>query len=80
MIDFWFNELGAKDWFRKDDEIDARITQRFRAVHSAAVRGELWSWRSAALGALAEIIVLDQAVGWRHWSWTVTIRLMRINL
>lgn len=60
MIDFWFNELGPKDWFRKDDEIDARITQRFRAVHCAAARGELWSWRSATLGALAEIIVLDQ--------------------
>ena len=60
VIDFWFNELGTKDWFRKDDEIDARITQRFRAVHSWAARGELWSWRSTALGALAEIIVLDQ--------------------
>ena len=60
VIDFWFNELGTKDWFRKDDEIDGRITQRFRAVHSGAARGELWSWRSTALGALAEIIVLDQ--------------------
>lgn len=60
VIDFWFDELGPKDWFRKDDEIDARITQRFRAVQSAAARGELWSWRSTALGALAEIIVLDQ--------------------
>ena len=60
VIDFWFKELGPKDWFRKDDSVDARIAQRFRTVHEAAASGELWHWRSLAPGALAEIIVLDQ--------------------
>jgi uncharacterized protein (DUF924 family) len=60
VIDFWFQELGPKDWFRKDDAADARIAQQFRTVHGAAARGELWDWRSSAPGALAEIIVLDQ--------------------
>lgn len=60
VIDFWFGELGPKDWFSKDDRIDAAIVQRFAMVHRAAAGGELWSWRSVALGALAEIIVLDQ--------------------
>jgi uncharacterized protein (DUF924 family) len=60
VIDFWFNELDPKDWFRKDDSVDARIAQRFRTVHEAAASGELWHWRSLAPGALAEIIVLDQ--------------------
>jgi uncharacterized protein (DUF924 family) len=60
VIDFWFKELEPKDWFRKDESVDARIAQRFRTVHEAAASGELWHWRSLAPGALAEIIVLDQ--------------------
>jgi uncharacterized protein (DUF924 family) len=60
VIDFWFKELNPKDWFYKNDEMDARITNRFQSVHRAAVLGELWPWRSSAEGALAEIIVLDQ--------------------
>jgi uncharacterized protein (DUF924 family) len=60
VIAFWFNDLGPQNWFRKDDAIDARIAQRFASIHHAAAAGELWSWRETALGALAEIIVLDQ--------------------
>ena len=60
VIDFWFHELDPKDWFRKDDSLDARIAQRFRTVHGAAASGEFWDWRASAPGALAEIIVLDQ--------------------
>ena len=60
VLDFWFNELNPRDWFQRNDEVDARITSRFAALHRAAALGELWSWRSSAAGALAEIIVLDQ--------------------
>ena len=60
VSEFWFNELGPKDWFRQDDGIDAVVAKRFGSTYRAAAAGELWSWRSTALGALAEIIVLDQ--------------------
>lgn len=60
VLDFWFKELNSKDWFQKNDAVDARITNRFAPVHRAAALGELWCWRSSAEGALAEIIVLDQ--------------------
>lgn len=60
VLDFWFIELGAKNWFAKSDEIDASIRKRFGATHMAAVACELYSWRSDADGRLAEIIVLDQ--------------------
>jgi uncharacterized protein (DUF924 family) len=60
VIDFWFNELQPKDWFQKNEGMDARITERFASVQQAGARGELWSWRSTAPGVLAEIIVLDQ--------------------
>jgi len=60
VIDFWFAETGPPRWFAKDPEFDQLIRNRFQPLHSAATRGELWAWRAAADGRLAEIIVLDQ--------------------
>lgn len=60
IIDFWFNELEPGTWMRKIPELDEQMRQRFGGVHRQAVQGELWHWRSADLGRLAEVIVLDQ--------------------
>lgn len=60
IIQFWFHELTAKDHFSKNDRLDASIRDRFGSTLLAAVHGELYTWRVAPLGRLAEIIVLDQ--------------------
>lgn len=60
VIDFWFSELEAKQWWQKDAALDAAIKHRFEALHAQAKACELFEWRSTALGSLAEIIVLDQ--------------------
>ena len=60
IIDFWFKEISPSKWWSKDQGFDDLIRTRFGNVHQAAVTGELWTWRSNALGALAEIIVIDQ--------------------
>lgn len=60
VIEFWFVELSAKQWFSKDRKLDATIRERFLIVHERATQGECWQWRDCALGRLAEIIVLDQ--------------------
>lgn len=60
VLDFWFNELDPKQWWAKDAELDARITQRFKALLSQAAQGELFEWRATPRGRLAEILVLDQ--------------------
>jgi len=60
VISFWFKEIPSESWFKKDTECDQLIRQRFLEVHDAATAGELFDWRSNALGRLAEIIVLDQ--------------------
>ena len=60
VLDFWFSELSAKDWFVTSDDIDKTIRQRFSLLHASASRGECWVWRKTPLGRLAEIIVLDQ--------------------
>ncbi|WP_136253878.1 DUF924 family protein [Onishia niordana] len=60
VLDFWFEELTPKQWFAKDEALDALIAARFEPVWAAACRAELWAWRSTPQGRLAEILVLDQ--------------------
>lgn len=60
ILHFWFEEISPAQWFKKDDEFDQMIKERFANVHAAAVRCELFKWRVDPLGRLAEIIVLDQ--------------------
>jgi uncharacterized protein (DUF924 family) len=60
VYDFWFKELSPKDWWKKSDELDATIRDRFFETHRAGVHGELFYWRSSAEGRLAEIILIDQ--------------------
>ena len=60
IIDFWFTELPPGTWTRKVPELDEQMRQRFAQVQRQAVQGELWHWREADLGRLAEVIVLDQ--------------------
>lgn len=60
VIDFWFSELEPKMWWIKDSEFDANIERRFGRVHRQAMDGELYEWRTSPLGALAEVLVLDQ--------------------
>lgn len=60
ILHFWFNELTAAQWWTKDDKLDAEIKRRFSGIHAKAARCELFDWRMAAKGRLAEIIILDQ--------------------
>ena len=60
VIDFWFDELEPPQWFQKSEELDQIIERRFSETLNKAKAGELFDWRQTALGALAEIIVLDQ--------------------
>lgn len=60
VLQFWFEEITPKDWFKKDDDFDALIMERFGPLHARALRCELVDWRETAEGRLAEIIVLDQ--------------------
>jgi len=59
VLSFWFLELGPKQWFGKNAEVDARIRMRFGALHE-----QLLATQAAGLESLAAkqaaIIVLDQ--------------------
>ena len=60
VIKFWFDEIEPKQRFKKDPEFDALISDRFAQTHEHARQGLLYTWREEPLGALAEVIVLDQ--------------------
>lgn len=60
ILDFWFNDLSPQQWWVKDEKLDQEIARRFSALHAQAARCELFDWRMAAKGRLAEIIILDQ--------------------
>ncbi|BHH83629.1 DUF924 family protein [Desulforhopalus sp. 52FAK] len=60
ILKFWFEEIKPAQWFKKSDDFDQHIRERFSHIHEQAVRCELFSWRESPQGRLAEIIVLDQ--------------------
>ncbi len=60
VLTYWFSELTNEERFGGGETVDTQIAERFSELHAAATHNELWSWRTTARGALAEIIVLDQ--------------------
>jgi uncharacterized protein (DUF924 family)/uncharacterized membrane protein YphA (DoxX/SURF4 family) len=59
VVEFW-RGAGPRMWFAKDDDFDRRFRERFLALHEAAVRGELDTWRESPDGVLALCVLLDQ--------------------
>ena len=41
IINFWFNEIDTSLWFKKNEEFDQLLRDRFSAVHRSAAQGEL---------------------------------------
>lgn len=60
VLEFWFDEIEPKQWWRKDPVFDALIRERFGLLHAAAAKGELAAWQEHPEGCLAIVIVLDQ--------------------
>ncbi|MBQ4812577.1 hypothetical protein A7985_03330 [Pseudoalteromonas luteoviolacea] len=60
VYEFWFVTCSESDWWQKSTVFDQKVTQEFATLHAKALNGELASWRQNPLGALCEIIVLDQ--------------------
>jgi uncharacterized protein (DUF924 family) len=60
VLEFWFRTLSPADHYKKSDELDATIREKFESTYHRIVAGETSDWRDSAEGRLAEIIVLDQ--------------------
>ena len=59
VIQFWFAELTEAHWFARDDELDARIRDRFLALHEQIVLSDGID-AAAPRPLLAAVIVVDQ--------------------
>ncbi|MCI4661909.1 MAG: DUF924 domain-containing protein [Neomegalonema sp.] len=60
VLHFWFEELSPKQWFAKDDAVDAQIRARFADLHARLEAAMQVPTPSEAKAALATVIVLDQ--------------------
>lgn len=60
VLHFWFEEIEARMWWAAEPAFDLLLGERFAGLLQRAAQGELYDWRGAARGRLAEIIVLDQ--------------------
>ncbi len=60
VLEFWFEEIDPRSWWKKDPDFDAHIRRRFGDLHRCAVACELNHWRRSPPGRLAEIILVDQ--------------------
>jgi uncharacterized protein (DUF924 family) len=64
VLDFWFGAppLAPRSvWFRKSDDFDALVRERFGRVVDEALAGALpAAWHANAAGRLAQTVVLDQ--------------------
>lgn len=60
VLAFWFEELEEKDWWAKNDDLDARIRREFTPLLDCAAKGGLADWADTPETCLALIILLDQ--------------------
>lgn len=59
VLQFWFEELSATDWFAKSDDIDVQIRERFLALHEQLSGNDAAGIRLPR-EILAAVVVLDQ--------------------
>jgi uncharacterized protein (DUF924 family) len=61
VLAFWVSDATSKHWFARSDEFDARLRDVLGPLHARAAAGELDDWTATPRGALALVILLDQA-------------------
>ncbi len=61
VLSFWFSEETQPKWWVKEDAFDAQMRERFGTALEAAQSGALDHWADTPEGALALVILLDQA-------------------
>ncbi|KNF07627.1 protein of unknown function DUF924 [Gottschalkia purinilytica] len=60
VLDFWFNPENKPYWFKKSEDFDNKLRNKFYNIWQSGCQGLLSDWRVSLHGRLAEIIVLDQ--------------------
>jgi uncharacterized protein (DUF924 family) len=61
ILAFWFSDDVRPKWWVKEDAFDDEMRERFGAALEAALSGAFDDWTERPEGALALVILLDQA-------------------
>src|SRR5690349_12788851 len=61
ILAFWFSDDVRPKWWVKEDAFDDEMRERFGAALEAALSGAFDHWAERPEGALALVILLDQA-------------------
>ena len=60
ILNFWFIECKPEQWFKKNENFDRIIENRFYSAFEDAIEGKMDFLEETETGCLALIIVLDQ--------------------
>jgi uncharacterized protein (DUF924 family) len=60
ILDFWFEETLAPQWFQVNPAFDEAIRTRFSDAYDKGLRGILDDWKNDSDGCLALCLLLDQ--------------------
>lgn len=60
ILSFWFEVSTPTQWYRKNAEFDAAISEQFGVLIERGLNGQLDDWAAEPDGCLALIILLDQ--------------------
>jgi len=60
ILDFWFKETPAEKRFKKDENFDKEIKDRFFNDYELASKNEHDDWQDKPMSTLALVILLDQ--------------------
>ena len=60
ILNFWFKDCKPEQWFKKNEDFDQMIENRFSIAIENAIAGNLGNWEESKTGCLALIILLDQ--------------------
>lgn len=61
VLDFWFSPDSKKFWFARSSDFDAKVRDVLGPFYERAKKGELETWKNDPRGALALVILFDQA-------------------
>ncbi len=60
VLDFWYLPANKPNWFKKDENFDNSIKEKFMDTYLVGAKGGLNEWKNEAFSSLALIITLDQ--------------------
>ena len=59
ILDFWFDDMVVEKRFKRDDNFDQVIKNKFKGDHDKAISNEYDDWQDEPLSTLALVILLD---------------------